>query len=81
MAGVCSVCVAASSGSVNPPPKAPQPVSTAVPAVSRPYALTALSFPVALINVASLPLQNVIQIANALSGLTSIVIATPNKVS
>ncbi len=55
-------------------------MSTAVPAVSRPYALTALSFPVALINVASLPLQNVIQIANALSGLTSIVIATPNKV-
>ena len=55
-------------------------MSTAVSAVSHPYALTASSFPLDLINVASLPLQNVIQIANALAGLTGIVIATPNTV-
>src|SRR6478609_2798010 len=83
MAGACTVCVAAASGSVNPLPAAAQPVGTAVSrvsAVSTPYALTASSLPLDLINVASLPLQNAITIATATANLFTIVITTPNNV-
>ena len=77
------MCVAAASGSVNPLPAAAQPVGTAVSrvsAVSTPYALTASSLPLDLINVASLPLQNAITIATATANLFTIVITTPNNV-
>jgi len=77
------VCVAAASGSVNPLPAAAQPVGTAVSrvsAVSTPYALTASSLPLDLINVASLPLQNAITIATATANLFTIVVTTPNNV-
>ncbi len=88
MASVCTVCIAASSGTVVPHSVAALPVGTSVSTVSPRYALaassTSLSAPTPTVlldalNVASLPLQNLITVLTALGGVTGIVIL-PNTV-
>jgi alkylhydroperoxidase/carboxymuconolactone decarboxylase family protein YurZ len=84
MAGICTVCVAAASGTIAPLPAAARPLDAPTSLVSARYELTASTTALApttpdqqlfldALNVASLPLQNLITISNALGGLTSIV--------
>jgi hypothetical protein len=69
VAGVCTLCVAA-SGSVTPVASAAaKPLPTSSPIVSRPYELTASQgLLVDLTNVAGIPLENFVTVVNALAG-------------
>ena len=88
MAGVCTVCIAASSGTVAPHTVAAPPAATAVSVVSARYelmasttALTATNAAVRadLLNIAGLPLANLTTAINVSSALTAILFL-PNTV-
>jgi hypothetical protein len=69
VAGVCTLCVAA-SGSVTPVASAAaKPLPASSPVVSRPYELTASQgLLIDLTNVAGIPLENFVTVVNALAG-------------
>ena len=88
LASVCTVCIAASSGTVVSHTVAAPPPATSISTVSERYVLTAattsLSAPASTVlidalNVAGLPLQNLITTLTAVGGVTGIVVL-PNTV-
>lgn len=88
VAGACTVCIAASSGTVAPHTVAAPPAASAVAVVSARYELTAATTPLTaanavvladLLNIAGLPLRNITTTINAASALTAILFL-PNTI-